>query len=80
MVSKTIDVGSSPTNRVLFFCERGEEFNKLDCESSTHWFEPHRSPRFLFLVLIFYDKNFIIADIILKSSRLDSLVPIFSNR
>lgn len=45
MVSKTIDVGSSPTNRVLFFGERGEEVNTLDCESSTHGFEPHRSPK-----------------------------------
>ena len=45
MVSKTIDVGSSPTNRVLFFGDRGEEVNTLDCESSMHGFETRRLPR-----------------------------------
>ena len=63
-----------------FFGDRGEEVNTLDCEFSMHGFDTRRSPRFLFLVLIFYDKNFIIVDRRLKSSRLDSLVPIFSNR
>ena len=45
MVSKTIDVGSSPTNRVLFFGDRGEEVNTLDCESGMHGFDARRSPR-----------------------------------